>query len=68
MHRDGVQRPVAEEAPAIGAGDADALSSALRDGIRDLRPGGSLLVRMTQDGVLVGRPGHDAESTDNERV
>ena len=40
-----------------------ALGNALSDSIRDLRPGTSLVVRMTPDGLEVGHAGDDSDNS-----
>jgi cellulose synthase (UDP-forming) len=59
--------PTPAAAPAeelLAERDVQALSNALSDSIRDLRPGNTLVVRMTPDGLEVGHSGDDTTYTD----
>ncbi|MEO9176531.1 MAG: hypothetical protein ABI317_13535, partial [Gaiellales bacterium] len=58
--------PAPEPAPiedTLAERDVQALSNALSDSIRVLRPGNTLVVRMTPDGLEVAHSGGDTDHT-----
>jgi cellulose synthase (UDP-forming) len=72
LHRPAVPAPevVAASDDQLAERDVETLSSALSASIRDLRPGNTLLVRMTPDGIEVGHAGDDNDNNSytDERV